>query len=135
MIIQQLIKTAKKYLHKHDQLRYLIAGSFNTAMTFIIYCAFIFLGTEYFIANLIAWIFGTINSFVLNLKFVFKKKYSHKKIISFVATNLFGLLLSMSLLALFIEIFHLNPIVASLLSIPIIVITNYTIFKLLIFKQ
>jgi putative flippase GtrA len=129
MIAAQISSQAEK---RH--VRFLISGCFNTALTFVIYCTGILLGINYLIANSIAWIVGIIVSFSLNSKFVFQKTYSHRRFISFALSNVFALLLSMALLSLIIRIGSVNPILASVITIPIVVVANFLTAKYVVFR-
>jgi putative flippase GtrA len=115
-------------------IRFLIAGCFNTCLTFIIYVTGILLGINYLIANSIAWTIGVIVSFLLNSKFVFRKAYMHKRFFMFALSNVFSLAVSMAMLSLMIKACSLNPIMASVITIPVVVVISYLISKFFVFR-
>src|SRR6266581_235437 len=108
-------QTGKSYI------RFLIAGCFNTCLTFLIYVTGILLGINYLIANSFAWTIGVIVSFLLNSKFVFRKAYMHRRFFVFALSNAFSAVVSMAMLSLMIEACSLNPILASVITIPVVV--------------
>jgi putative flippase GtrA len=129
MIAAQINSLAGK-----SHVRFLFFGCFNTALTFIIYSAGILLGINYLIANLFAWSIGVIVSFSLNSRFVFRKTYTHGRFFNFGLSNVFGLLLSMVILSLIIKVGALNPILASIFTIPVVVIVNFLTAKYVVFR-
>jgi putative flippase GtrA len=117
-----------------DYVRFLLSGSFNTALTFLLYSAGILLGLHYALANAIAWAIGIAVSFSLNSRFVFRKGYTHKRFVSFVASNIFSLLLSMAILSVLIEVYSLDSILASIITIPVVVAVNFFAVKCIVFR-
>ena len=117
-----------------DYVRFLLSGSFNTILSFLLYSAGILLGLHYALANAIAWAIGVAVSFSLNSRFVFRKGYTHKRFVSFVASNIFSLLLSMAILSVLIKLYSLDPILASIVTIPVVVAVNFFAVKCLVFR-
>jgi putative flippase GtrA len=117
-----------------SHIRFLIAGCFNTCLTFVIYVTGILLGINYMIANSFAWTIGVIVSFLLNSKFVFRKAYKHKIFLMFALSNVFSLVISMAMLSLMIKACSLNPILASVITIPVVVAISFLVSKFLVFR-
>jgi putative flippase GtrA len=117
-----------------DYVRFLLSGAFNTALSFLLYSAGILLGLHYALANAIAWAMGVAVSFSLNSRFVFRKGYTHKRFLSFVASNLFCLVLSMAILSVLIKFYAIDAILASIVTIPIVVGVNFFGVKRIVFK-
>jgi len=118
-----------------EYIKYFFCGGFNTLLTFIIYCAGIRLGFPYYVANSIAWLIGLIVSFILNGRLVFKSTYQHKQFLLFIISNSLSLIISLILLGFLIDYAHLNPIIASIVTIPCIVIFNFLTSKYFVFKS
>ena len=119
---------------RKSYIRFLIAGCFNTSLTFVIYATGILLGINYLIANSFAWTIGVIVSFLLNSKFVFRKVYAHRRFFMFALSNVFGLLVSMAMLSLMIKVGAVNPILASVITIPFVVVMSFLTSKFFVFR-
>jgi putative flippase GtrA len=109
--------------------RFVVAGGLNTGLGFAIYCLIIFLGFNYAVANSIAWIVSVFVGFLLNSRFVFRKTYGHVRFLTFVGSNVLSLIVSFALLTLLIQVFSVNPIVASFAAIPFVVAISYLAAK------
>lgn len=130
--------------HKNEELwNYLIVGGLTTVVSLITYyiCVFTFLNPkislELQIANIISWLFAVIFAYFTNRIFVFK---SNEKNIAKEATNFFGsrvltLLLDMLTMFIFVTICHFNDKIAKLIAQVLVIITNYIISKLFVFKK
>jgi putative flippase GtrA len=117
-----------------DYVRFLLSGGFNTLLTFLVYSACILLGLHYALANAVAWAIGIAVSFFLNSRFVFRKAYSHKRFLCFVASNILSLILSMTLLFVLINVYSLDPILASVITIPVVVAVKFFAVKRIVFR-
>jgi putative flippase GtrA len=117
-----------------DYVRFLLSGGFNTVLTFLLYSAGILIGLHYALANAMAWAIGVAVSFFLNSRFVFRRSYSHKRFLSFIASNIFSLILSMALLSVLIKVYSLDPILASIITIPVVVAVNFFAVKRIVFR-
>ena len=117
-----------------DYVRFLLSGGFNTVLTFLLYSAGILAGLHYALANAMAWTIGIAVSFFLNSQFVVRKAYSHKRFLSFIASNILSLVLSMALLSVLIKVYSLDPILASIITIPVVVAVNFFAVKRIVFR-
>ncbi len=115
-------------------MAFLAAGAFNTSVCFAIYCLGIVLGAGYAIANSAAWIVGVILGFFLNSRFVFRKPYGHRRFGMFICSNAASLMTSMLVLAILVDVFSVNAIVAGVASIPFAVAVSYGAAKFAVFK-
>ena len=120
-------------LAKKDYLRYLIAGGFNTALTFAVYSSLIFLGWRYYFANSASWVVGISVSYVLNSRYVFKQRFGGRKFLSFIASNLVSYFVSMAVLYALIDRGGVSPIYSSVIAIPCVVFVNFVFFKFFVF--
>jgi putative flippase GtrA len=114
--------------------RFIVAGCFNTGLGFLIYCLGILVGLNYVAANAIAWVIGVLVGFVLTSRFVFRKPYGHRRFVLFIASNVLGLIVSTTSLTLLIKLLGVDAIVASIISIPLIVAIGYLTGKFGIFR-
>ena len=81
------------------------------------------------VANSIAWVVGVIVSFLLNSRFVFRKPYGHARFVMFVGSNVVALIVSLAFLTLLIKVFGVDAIIASVVSIPVVVAVSYLAAK------
>ncbi len=124
----------KKILNRQFIL-YTIIGLSGVLLDFIIY-AFL---TQVFhinpiVANTISISAGIINNFILNLKFNFKVTDKLLKRFSiFYLVGFFGIMLSAALLAFLHYIVGINELLAKLITLPVILLAQYTLNKNLSF--
>jgi len=128
------IKDRIRAYSKKSFVRYVIFGCFNTGLSFAVYTAGILLGLHYVVANCIAWAFSVIMAFMLTSRYVFQKPGMLRKFPIFALSNLFSLIVSMAILSVLIGILSMNPIFASVLSIPAVVTMNFCALKYIVFR-
>ena len=130
--------------HKNEEIwNYLIVGGLTTIVSLVTYylCVLTFLNPdkpiELQIANVISWIVAVGFAYVTNRKFVFKSKEENikKEATSFIGSRVATLLLDMLFMFLLVTILHFNDKLSKVLDQIIIVIVNYLISKLFVFKK
>ena len=124
--------------HKNEEIwNYLIIGGLTTVVSILTYgiCSKV-LFIDYIISNIISWIFAVIFAYFTNRWFVFHSKNKVlKEFVSFTASRVITLLLDTGLMILFVELLKLDDLVAKLIVQVIIVIANYILSKLIVFKK
>lgn len=120
---------------ERDYARFVLFGSLNTGMNFVLYSLCIVLGFNYMIANAISWVAGVTVSFLFNMRYVFKKIYQHKRLFLFAISNIVSLLVSMAMLSVLIKGLLMNPIAAAVIATPVVVIVNFTTSKFIVFSR
>ena len=142
--IVRLYKWIKHTYFKHEEvLSYLIFGVLTTIVSLLIYYALVLTilnpnkAVELQIANIISWIGSVLFAYVTNRKYVFKSKNKNifKEITSFYSGRIITLLLDMGVMFIFVTLLHGNDKVFKLVSQVLVVIGNYIISKLLVFKN
>lgn len=141
-MIKKIIDLMKKY---EEIISYLIFGVLTTVVSFITYFLFtrlIFTGGTQLniqISNVLSWICAVSFAYITNRTFVFKSKNTGKELIkeisSFVGARVFSLVVDMVCMFVLIEWIHLNDIIAKLIVQVIVVVMNYVLSKLFIFKK
>ncbi|MCK9641680.1 MAG: GtrA family protein [Prolixibacteraceae bacterium] len=128
-------KIAKELLSPHF-IKYALIGLTGVALDFIVYSILIkVFNVNFLTANFIAISFGIINNFVLNTLFNFKTKNKiFVRFVSFYAVGLLGLLLSEILLIIFVLIID-SPIIAKVLTLPIVLVFQYGFNKYFSFSH
>ena len=134
-----MINLYKKY---DEIIKYLIFGVLTTIISLFTY--YLLVATilspnnklELQIANIISWIISVTFAYITNKKYVFKStnKPIIKEISEFYTGRLFSLLVDMILMYIFVSIINLNDKLIKLIIQIIIIILNYIISKLIIFK-
>jgi putative flippase GtrA len=118
-----------------------IVGFSNTAVFYIIYSPFVYLGLHYLVASIIAFFIGTLNSFFWNNKYVFKKNKDQKRnmlhslLKTYLSYAFTGLVIWNLLLFILIDIMHISKYIAPLFGLIVTVPLNFVMNKLWAFKS
>lgn len=130
------------YIKYKEIINYLFFGGCTTVVNFVsYYIPSNLLGIDEIVSNMIAWIVSVLFAYITNKIFVFESKDKDlkkniKELISFVAARLLtGALCDIGLFALMVKILKLNDIISKVITQVIVVVVNYVISKLVIFKK
>ena len=128
--------------HKYEEvLSYLIFGFLAFVVNYVIYAVGIkAFSLNYQVSNMIAWVVAVIFAYWTNRTFVFKSKTKEitsilKEFASFVSARLATLVLEIVILWLFIDVLNINDMFAKLVGQFVVIVTNYFLSKLWIFKK
>lgn len=137
-----MIKLYKKY---EEIINYLIVGALTTLVTLVSYIIItnIFLidktDLNIQIANVLTWIIAVIFAYITNRIFVFKSKVQGKEkikeIYNFIAARVFSLLVDMTLMFILFSLMHINDIICKMIVQIVVIIMNYVLSKLIVFKK
>ena len=142
--MKKILDIYKKY---NEIINYLIVGALTTFVSLIVYygCVYTFLNPnnplQLQIANILSWIAGVIFAYFTNRKFVFEStsKNKIKEFISFVISRISTLLLEMFIMWFFITLLGLNSdlyvVIFTIISQIAIIVGNYVLSKLFVFKK
>lgn len=130
------------YLKNEEIWNYLIVGGLTTVVSLISYyiCVSTFLNPniayELQIANIISWIISVAFAYVTNRKYVFKSNEKNilKEATSFVGSRVSTLLLDMLIMFIFVTLLHVNDKLSKIFAQILVIIGNYIISKLFVFK-
>jgi len=106
--------------------RFIFVGILNTIVGYGSYYILLDLGVYYILAAFIGHVIGVTHSFIWNKKWTFKSKgNTQKEILKF--TSVYGLtfLINLSLLALLVEKFMLNPKIAGIFALGIVTMISF----------
>ena len=140
----RLIKWSLHQYQKHEEIiNYLIFGVLTTVVSLVSYYLLVLTilnpnsAIELQIANIISWILSVLFAYVTNRKYVFKSKNKEifKELTSFCGSRVLTLLLDMGIMFFFVTLLKGNDKIFKLVSQVLIVIGNYIISKLLVFKK
>ena len=135
-----LIQLYKK--HK-EVINYLIAGVLTTLVNFIVYYGLVLTvldpddPVKLQAAIIIAWIAAVTFAYVVNRKFVFESKNAEimKEAASFFAARLGTLFLEMGFMYLTVTVLRMNDKIAKVIVQILIIIANYILSKLFVFRK
>lgn len=114
-------------------LRFVVVGIGNTAFSYAIYAAFLFLGFGYAIANLMALLLSILFSFKTQGRFVFNNT-DNRRFGRFVLTWTVIYLATITLIGQFIAL-GLNAYIAGALALPFSTLLSYLSQKYFVFKS
>lgn len=118
-------------------IKFGLIGVLNTLINWILFILLNSFGVYYIISNVIAYSISTLNSYLWNSKWVFKYNEDNVKETSFkfIVLNIIGLTLNTIILYLLVDIVRLNKLIALVITTGIVMILNYFINKLWVFKK
>ena len=134
----------KDLFNKYKEvIMYLIFGVLTTVVSLVSYYLLTITilnpesGIQLQIANILSWIISVAFAYITNRKYVFESKSKEivKEITSFVGGRVITLLLDMAIMFIFVTVLHLNDKVFKLVSQVLIIISNYVISKIFVFKK
>lgn len=139
-MIKKIWNLYKKY---EEIINYLIVGGLTTVVSLAVYYGSVltFLdpnnAVQLQIANILSWVLAVAFAYVTNRIFVFKSKEENivKECSAFVGSRILTLLMDMFIMFLFVTVLHLNDKVFKIVSQIFVVIGNYLISKLIVFKK
>lgn len=134
----------KKILEKEwvkQFIKFGLIGGSNTIVSYIAYVITIFLVDNLFLANLMSYVWGTINSYIWNNLWVFKKKDDEKRNPWIVLGKLFimyagtGIVLNYFLLILWIDVLGIPKLIAPILNSAFGIPINFIVSKFWCFRD
>jgi putative flippase GtrA len=132
-----------KIYEKHkEKILYLFFGALTTIISLITYYLFTFTilnvdnPLELQIANIISWIAGFTFAYFTNREYVFNSNNKDfKEFIKFFLSRIFTLLLDMLIMYIFVTKLKYNDRLFKIISQIIVIVTNYILSKLIVFKK
>lgn len=115
-----------------------IVGLTNNIIYYLIYVLFVYLGIDYIVSNIFAFLISVFNAYYWNNRYVFQDGNRRiwwltflKTFISYSGT---GIILSNVLLYIFVEILGISTICAPLIELAITIPVNFVINKVWTYK-
>lgn len=136
-------KIKELYLKYKEVISYLIFGVLTTVVSLAVYyiSVFTFLNPDNSIqlqiANILSWIAGVAFAYFTNRKYVFESKNGNKlkEATKFVSSRITTLILDMFIMWLGVTILHFSDKLIKLVSQVLVIIGNYVLSKLFVFKK
>lgn len=135
-------KLLKKFLNR-EVIMYLIFGVLTTVVALAVYYGLIFTvldpesAIQLQIANVLSWVAGVIFAYVTNRKYVFESKEANKakEISKFVTSRLSTLFLDMLVMFIGVTLLKANDKIVKLISQVLVIVANYILSKIFVFKK
>lgn len=127
---------------KHEEgLNYLIFGFLAFVLNYVLYYVFVsIMHMNHLVATVFSWVLTVIFAYWTNHTFVFKSKNMSalslaKEFASFIGARIATEVLEVALMFLMVDIAGMNQYVAKLIGQFVVIVTNYFLSKLWIFKE
>ena len=142
-----MIQKACKLYHTYKEaIDYLFWGGMTTVVSWGTYSLFVLLGASIFWGNALSWVCAVLFAFVTNKLWVFQSKSWEGSVLfpelvkflsSRVATGFFEMIAVPALVAIGLNqtIFGIDGMVSKVLVSVVVVILNYILSKLFVFKN
>lgn len=120
-----------------ELLSYVIFGVLTTIVNIIVFLFFTKIcNVNYIISNILAWILSVLFAYITNRIWVFESKNSNffKEMALFFSGRLFSGAVDTGLMILFIDILTVGEVISKIIIQIIVVVLNYMISKLIVFK-
>lgn len=128
----------KELLLKYKEIiMYLIFGVLTTVVNIAVYYIMAnSLQIHYLFSNIVAWFLSVLFAYVTNRKYVFESKSEQiiKEMTSFFGARLATGAMDMVLMWLFVGLHILPDFIAKVITNVIVIIANYILSKLVVFK-
>lgn len=126
--------------HRYQILMYIVTGGFTTFVNLFVFwfCESV-AGTNYQVANVIAWFFAVAFAYITNKLYVFESKTTStklllKEIVDFFSVRVLTLLLEMACLYVFIDLMGMSTMVGKIIASVFVLVSNYVFSKLFVFS-
>ena len=123
-------------------ISYLIFGVLTTLVSLLSYyllSTFVFNINRPFwlmVVNVISWILSILFAFFTNKKYVFKNdEKGLNQFFKFVGGRIYTLVLDVLIMFIFVSILHFNDKIIKIISQIIIIVANYVISKIFVFRR
>ena len=139
--MKELLNKIIKKLLSREVIVYIIFGVLTTLVNFVAFYLFNDLMKIHYVwANAMAWLAAVIFAFVTNKQFVFESrswelKTTLREAVGFTGGRVLSLLLEQGGLVLFVELMHMQEMIAKVILAVVVVIANYIFSKLWVFVR
>ena len=131
------------YIKYKEIINYLIFGVLTTVVSLVTYYLLVYTilnpnkPIQLQIANIISWITCVTFAYITNRKYVFNSKDKNiiKEIIKFYSSRLSTLFIDMLIMFIFVTKLDFNDKIIKIIVQIVIIILNYILSKLLVFKN
>ncbi len=112
---------------------FLMVGGVNSALTFLIYQALVFV-LPYWLAYSLSFALGIGFSFLANSRFVFSMSITFRRALAYTAFYLSSYAVGLGLLSALVELLHMHPRLAPIIVVIVMTPLNYLGAKICLAK-
>ncbi len=134
-------KIKELYIKYKEVISYLFFGGCTFVVSMVTFYIFNkVLGLNEHVSNIISWILAVLFAYVTNRKFVFESKTSDfkglvKEMISFFSARLLTLGIEEVIIFVGCDLLHADALIVKLIGQVVVIVSNYFLSKLFIFKK
>jgi len=130
-------KLGKLYFQYKEIINYLIIGGITTVVSIVSYAGFRIFIEDFNICTVLSWIVTVLFAYVTNRIFVFESndKNIFQELSKFIGARFLSLLCDILLMNVFVKIFRIDDRIAKIIVQFAIVVINYVLSKILVFKR
>lgn len=123
-----------------DIFNYIIFGIFTTIVNIVSFFCLDLIGIDYKTSTIIAWVLSVIFAYMTNKKYVFKSttksvKETTLEFSNFTLGRILSLLIDLLCMVILIDVLNISNIIAKIVTNVLVVVINYFISKLFVFKK
>lgn len=125
------------FLKYKEVIMYLIFGVLTTVVNIVVYYMMAdIMHIQYMISNVVAWFLSVLFAYITNRAYVFESQSQNilKEIVSFFGARLATGIMDMAMMWFFVELHILPGFIAKVISNVFVIIANYVLSKLVVFK-
>lgn len=138
-LVKSLFRKLWDFYRNHlEVINYLFIGGCTTIISILSYALFAKVCSfDLIVSNVLSWIVSVLFAYFTNRVIVFnsKNKDYFKEFISFTGSRVITLILDTLLMILFVKTLNMNDMIAKVIVQVVVIIGNYLISKLLVFKK
>ena len=131
------------YKNHKEGINYLIFGGLTTILSLAVYYSLTWTiidpndAVQLQIANILSWICGFLFAYFTNRKYVFDSKNEKvlKEFVSFFLSRISTLLSDMLIMFVFVSVLKYNDALFKIVSQIIVIVSNYILSKIFVFKK
>lgn len=130
----------KELYKKHEHvISYLFFGVLTTVVNIVTFKLLTVAGVYYLISNGIAWIVSVLFAYVTNKKYVFKSETKDNETLKemgrFFFARITSLVVDMAMMFAMVSVLFINEDISKIVTNIVIVIINYVLSKIIVFKK
>ena len=137
--VKSLFRKLWDFYRNHlEVINYLFIGGCTTIISILSYALFAKVcGLDLVVSNVLSWIVSVLFAYFTNRVIVFNSKNKNyiNEFISFTGSRVITLILDTLLMILFVKTLNMNDMIAKVIVQVVVIIGNYLISKLLVFKK
>jgi len=137
--VRHMMNNLNRFIHSQS-FRYLFAGGLTTLVNFILFTILIYMAVDYRISNTAAFILASTFAYFINEGFVFRVTKSSngirmKRGIQFLSLRMASYAADMTLMIILVGVMSYHALFSKIFVNIVVIILNYIISKLYIFKE